>query len=52
MGAALSYDNYKAAVARVDGPERALLYEEIWSVMRDAEDRLHPSPSRRMRTLR
>ncbi len=51
MGAAVTYDNYKAVVGLIDGPERALLYTELWSLMRDAEDRLRPEPAQRRTPL-
>jgi hypothetical protein len=31
---AMEYDNFKDAVAREQGPERAALYSSVWSVMR------------------
>jgi hypothetical protein len=51
MASEISYSNFKAEVARIDGLERERIYEDVWRVMRYAEQRLLrggvPVPRRR-----
>lgn len=42
IGAAVSYENFKVAVAHLDGLEREALYEDVWRVMRNAEAQTQP----------
>ena len=40
LAAAIDYPNFKAEVSRGDGPSRARLYGQVWSVMFDAEHKI------------
>lgn len=43
--AEISYDNFKARISASAGAPRARLYSQVWSVLRDAQEREHRSPS-------
>lgn len=46
MSEDIDYSNYKSMISRLQGPERAHLYSDVWGIMYNAEAKLKGSARR------